>query len=651
MKITKSASGFEIQTDAYKAAYNQDTPLFLNLGFSNGVGADLFIPSGCDRDELIDEVIALNAPEISETPEGATVVFEGKTTLWGKVDYIFECREDKVLYHFKVYGAGRLDEVCFFGGFEADNPNIKGKAKPLFCGPGRHISHHRPPEFFMTASRPGFDVVFSSAVTSTDDRTLMYYEDSRIGGTGDRNHHGGDWLATPPPFLYLLGTRSKNRWVSAGLVVNKGEYNFKFYEYKGGEKFRFTLDYDGYTEIAESWESPKILFEESDDIYAGLEQYVDYLRQNGYVTKNDRSNMPDWWREPIFGGWGEQMYHSNHWESYWGKQSFGWSGSGAHMCTMEIYDKMLATLEKKRLDPVILIVDNRWFKEDNQLEADETIWPDMKGWIRKQHEKGRKVILWVSPFNYSRESAGSDVPMAEHLIGIPHKVQRLEIDTDVFYSALGLEKRKVKKPYTYQYGEKPYLMQVDALNPDYEARVREKVHYLLSPDGLDADGFEFDYTHFGAKERGYEPVSGRKDMIWGTETIHHLLGIYYDAAKKAKPDALCITHTYNPYFDDVTDMLRLQDIYTDEADIVDLMTHRGRLASISCPGCAIHTDQHPMPSLAAWRAYAKAQPSIGNPCLYYVTGIETTYEEFTEDDYQLLRDTWKAYRESLVPNK
>jgi hypothetical protein len=108
-----------------------------------------------------------------------------------------------------------------------------------------------------------------------------------------------------------------------------------------------------------------------------------------------------------------------------------------------------------------------------------------------------------------------------------------------------------------------------------------------------------------------------------------------------------ITHAFNPYFSDVTDMLRLQDIYTDRSSIVPQMTHRTKIGKIVCPNCEIHTDQHPMPSLEAWREYAKIQPDLGNPCLYYVTGMETTKELLTDEDFAMLRATWESTTNGL----
>jgi len=208
-----------------------------------------------------------------------------------------------------------------------------------------------------------------------------------------------------------------------------------------------------------------------------------------------------------------------------------------------------------------------------------------------------------------------------------------------------VRKQLVFPPHTIT--EPKWQFFADPQNPGYEKTLREKIHYLLSPDGLDADGIEFDYTHFLPMNRGLLSIKPKENQIYGIELLHAMLKIYHTEAKVAKPDSLIIAHTYNPYFNDVVDMLRLQDIYTDHASVIPQMRHRAYIAQRVMPGCAIHTDQHPMPSLAAWREYARYQPEIGNPCLYYVTGIETTRELLTDGDYDMLSRVWEDYSKSL----
>jgi len=663
---TQEAGRLVLSTSCYTLTYEEDRPHFVTLRFQNGIGATLFVASGCDRDEMIDRLIELSKPTLVEYDDRIDLVFSGVTSLWEKVDYTFTCMADRVLYGYCVTGEGSLDEARFFEGFLRDDPRMAEANYPYYCGPGRHLSYHRPVKEFATSSTPHFDLVHSFGVNSADKRIFMYYEDAIIRTNGDRFYLGGDWLFTPAPFLYLMGNRAcgdsacngsdcgdseQPHWVTMGLVAKAGENNYLDYQYRGGEGFGLALEYQGYTRVDGEWQSPQIVLMACEDVYEGLGQYSQHLRQTGCVASIDRTGdkIPKWWRGPIFGGWGEQVYHSNRWDNYFKSKYDDWHQDNTDVhCTQAAYETMLATLEEKGIDPTILIVDNRWFRKDHQLLVDRELWPDIERFIQEQHRKNRKVILWVSPWSFCNSAAGKDVPLVEQMTFDESASYDLEIDTDVFYDACRRECRKVRIPPKMPeitLAEPRWHILADPFHPDYEERVRTHVRELLSPEGLDADGFEFDYTHFLPQYRGITRNNGEGIKHWGVELNHKVLSIYYDAAKSAKSDALMITQTFNPYFNDVSDMLRLQDIYTDRRSIVEQMRHRANIAQGACPGCLIHSDQHPMPSIEAWREYAKHQPDIGNPCLYYVTGMETTREKLTEDDWQLLRETWQAYRE------
>lgn len=653
MEILKEDTGFKVIGTQYKIEYKKKKRGVLEVFFGN-IGADFYVASGCDRDGYIDELISLKEPLINQEKDSIKIYFTGKTTLWNKTEYIFFCYPDKILYGYKVYGTGKLDNARFFEGFIRDDPRFNKYFYPYFCGPGRHMAYHRPAKEFITSSTPHFEKVYSFSINSADKRVFNYYEDISTRLNSDRHYFGGDWLASPPPFLYLIGRRDMKNWLSMGLVVPPKQNNFLDYQYKGGEGFGLNIEYSGYTNINGEWESPKILFQQySSDVYSALEGYVDYLAKNNYIHSNKRQNTPSWWKKPIFGGWGEQVYYSNRWSNYFSRKYNDWSEDDTFKyCTQAFYEEVLSKLEKKGIVPTILIVDNRWFDNDHHLDVDKELWPDFKGFIKRAHKKNQKVILWVSPFSYGRSANGKEIPIEHHLIFDDNESFTYEIDTDAFYKSINKDEKKAKL-------KKAFILPITTLtdpnwrffpdveNPDYEKHLREKIDYLLSPHGLDADGFEFDYTHFVPRYRGYIPARERKNILWGVEILHKMISIYYDQSKKTKDDALIISHTFNPYFDDVIDMLRLQDIYTDYKSIIPQMKHRAKIAKIVCPGCEIHTDQHPMPSLEAWREYTQFQPFIGNPCLYYVTGIETTKENFTDEDWEMLRKVWKDYVKNI----
>jgi len=652
MQITKS-NNLEIQTQCCTFTVLPERPGYVKLVFQNRVGAEFFVASGCDRDDLIDELIEIGQPEVSESPGAVRVKFTAKTTAWDKAEFIFDIDDERVVYHYRVYGSGNLENVRFYEGFLKDDPRMDEKFYPYFCGPGRHKALHRPVKEFMQSSKPLFSNVYSYGINSCDKRILGFYEDMNIRVNGDRHYYGGDWLATPAPFLFLIGEKEEDEWVTLGLAVKPKENRFMGYRYVGGEGFGLELDYMGQTEVNGEWESPKIMMEiAGPDKYSTLEKYVNYLMKEKCVKAVDRSNTPKWWKLPIFGGWGEQVFRSNRWPNFFSGQYDGWETDDTHIfCTQQFYEESLAKLEAKGINPGILIVDNRWFDDKSMLDVDNELWPNLKGFIKAQHAKGRKVILWNSPWSVCMSAKGKTVPMEWHMYVDENELYDLHIDTDIFYKQCNMEHKKIRKYYplpapTHTDANWRYL--ADPQHPEYIKMIKEKIHYLLSPEGLDADGFEFDYTHFLPKFRGTKPIAGSDRVTdWGVESLYTMIKLYYDAAKEAKPDSLIISHTFNPYFNDVVDMLRLQDIYTDNRSVVDQMGHRAYIAKAVCKGCNIHTDQHPMPSLEAWREYALYQPMIGNPCLYYVTGIETTHEEFEESDYRMIRESWDKYRSQI----
>jgi len=657
VQITNANNWLTIDSATYSLDYDGGKPHFVTLRFQNGVEAELFVASGCDRDDGIDELIELSKPELIERDGATRLVFTGKTTLWEKVEYIFELQDERVIYSYRVHGTGKLEVARYFEGFLQNDPRTGDGFYPYFCGPGRHLSHHRSVKEFQTSSKPGFDRIFSFGINSTDKREFGHYENIRIRVDGDRHYLGGDWLATPAPFLYLMGRKQTRGWVSLGLCPKIGEAGFLGYDYLGGEGFGLSLDYNGYTEVNGTWESPAMLLEQSGaDVYEALAKHTSFLQESGCMPAKDRAKTPAWWKKAIFGGWGEQVFHSNRWENYFSGRHNDWAHDNVdQFCTQAAYETMLRQLEEKGINPTILIIDNRWFDNRSHMEVEPALWPDLKGFIRDQHTKGRKVILWVSPFGYCKSSKGKNVPLVESMFVDEDELYNLEIDTDVFYPACKREIKKVRKYYplpTPTLTDANWRYVADPQNPAYAGRLRKKIHELLSPEGYDADGFEFDYTHFLPKFRGTKPVTDREEKTrWGIEALHGMVELFYKSAKAAKADSLIISHTFNPYFNDVVDMLRLQDIYTDRRSIVAQMEHRAKIAHLVAPGCAVHTDQHPMPSLEAWREYAKFQPTIGNPCTYYTTGIETTRECFTDEDFKMLKQVWEDYDKTLESGK
>ncbi len=99
-----------------------------------------------------------------------------------------------------------------------------------------------------------------------------------------------------------------------------------------------------------------------------------------------------------------------------------------------------------------------------------------------------------------------------------------------------------------------------------------------------------------------------------------------------------ITHTPHPSFADVTDMIRLNDMFG--GAIVPQMTFRAEVVRAALPELPIDTDDWRIPDKRQWREFLEVKPEIGVPSLYYATHLDATGEALDDDDYAALRRVW-----------
>lgn len=233
-------------------------------------------------------------------------------------------------------------------------------------------------------------------------------------------------------------------------------------------------------------------------------------------------------------------------------------------------------------------------------------WEDMRGFIDNQHRLGRHVLLWYTPVVTQ---------------GLPDS------------ACLMLEGRPVAS---------------DPTSPVYQAILKEQIRLMLSDeaDALNADGFKIDFTQNTPSEEGvfkdyinsfwglinennakhlYPHRADRQELIrvydptvWGVELLRRYIGNLYADMKAVKPDSMLITHTPNPYFADVVDVLRLNDLDGESDNVLDIMTARAQIAQIGCKHWLIDTDNDLMINNSRWRDYITLQPKLGIPDTYYI---------------------------------
>jgi hypothetical protein len=403
-----------------------------------------------------------------------------------------------------------------------------------------------------------------------------------------------DWFFTPPPFCFGASPGSApadssavsdGPWMMMGLSVEDGEHHFTRFAYDAVEDgFCLKLAYEGHRRVQGIWRSPAVLFLfDAEDPYEGIRRYVDVLEMMGQVPPSVQRIRPRWWARPLFCGWGAQSHLAR--QAVQPAEDFATEGD---------YDAFLSHLEARGLKPGTIVIDDKWQAAYGTGEVDPAKWPDLQGWIQRRHDAGQHVLLWWKAW----DAEGID-------------------DELCVRDALG-------RPVA-----------VDPSNPRYEAMLRETIGRLIAENGINADGFKIDFT----ARTPTGPSLRRHGQAWGTQLLYRLLEIIYTEAKSIKPDALIISHTPNPYFRTVTDMIRLNDVNTTHA-VLPQMMHRAKIARAACPDLLIDPDNWQMPDRASWRSYLAVQSQIGVPSLYYASHVDLTSESFEEGDYAAIAEAW-----------
>jgi hypothetical protein len=361
--------------------------------------------------------------------------------------------------------------------------------------------------------------------------------------------------------------------------------------------FHLGFGYEGHTRVDGVHRSPAVLLAPGHpDPYAGLRAHRAWLDSRGWAARprTAERDRPAWWSRPMFCGWGAQMARARD------------TGRPAPaLSTRAEYDRHLSHLDAHGLVPGTIVIDDKWQRAYGSWQPDTDAWPDLAGWIADRHRRGQRVLLWWRAWSTEGVPAEACVRTAD---GLP--------------------------------------VAIDPGDPAARALLADNINRMLAPDGLDADGLKIDFT---ADTPSGEGLTARGES-WGIALLHEQLDVIYRAAKRAKPDALVVTHTPHPAFCDVSDMIRLNDMLRlDDPDpwapVVPQMRLRAAVAAAACPGLPVDTDDWCAPDLAQWRAYTAMKDELGVPALYHSTHLDRTGERLEEFDYAALRRLWAGWRE------
>ncbi len=366
-----------------------------------------------------------------------------------------------------------------------------------------------------------------------------------------------------------------------------GEYQFNSLEYSGAlyAGASFYVDYLGYPLSEGEFYAPVMALHFGYSEFEALEKYTAWLDERGFSTQRPYSNA-SWHRMPVFCGWAEQTSQANQ------------QGMAARdLATQDNYEKWIRILEERMIPTGTIVIDDKWQKDYGTFEIDLEKWPDLPGFIARQHEKGRRVLLWV--------------PV--------HSTEGIDDELIVFDG----ERRAA----------------ADVTHPKYEAFLREQIRKLVVEAGV--DGFKEDWLSGITLSPGVR----RYGNLHGIEFLRRFQYIVYDETHRWKPDAMVETQTPNALFRESSDVLRLNDIWYGTRGVPEMMRLRARIAHIA-GWPLVDCDNASSTTLAEWWDYMVAQPEIGIPSLYFVHATETTFEKVADWQWAYLAGLWQQYLEN-----
>jgi hypothetical protein len=587
MTLTRDETRWAVDGGWYRLRGTVDGPVAWLDDRDGARWAELRLLASVDTRTAEDETLGIRGPLIEEGEPGSPIrlVWSLTSSTWDAKRLVLMAGPDAVEVTVEVEGSGELTDVMLLGG-RVILPRATGR---LLSG-------------------AWFSSVVAAAPADPARIVQPASESAVIGVVSGSEPGRGRWFFTPAPFVVAASRNAGDDpavipagpWLVFGLDAEPGAAGFTELRYVAIDRgFAFELDYDGHTRVSGSWHSPRLVLATAPDPFSGIAAQSKRLAGARHLaTRPARSTAAAWWREPLFCGWGAQCALAS---------SAGQTlAAAAGYASAANYDAFLDVLEREGIVAGTVTVDDKWQTAYGTNEPDLAKWPDLRGWIGGRHDRGQRVLLWYKAWDPE---------------GLP--------DEWCVRSAAGIP------------------IAIDPTHPAAEAVIRRSIRRMLGPNELDADGLKIDFT--ARTPSGRATVHHGRE--WGVDLLRRLLDIVADEARLVRPDALLVGHTPNTIVADAVGMIRLNDTLRlddpePDVDVVTQMRFRAGVVRAACPDHLIDTDDWCAPDLAGWRAYTAIKPELGVPALYYATHLDRTGEAFEPSDYELIRSTWAAYRET-----
>ena len=400
---------------AYTAELLSDRPAVRVTLPDGSVLADLCLVTSAHT--LSGRDVSAAAPQwtVEEIAGGFVLRGETDSLVWEKKTVALTLLEDRMIYAATVAGEGRLTDVELLSGYYT-GCNARHSNARLYSG------------FYA-------DSLFNPEPDGWEEYKVSPQERALIDMTGVPIPGRDHWFFTPPPFCFVL--RKGETCMTLGVTAKPGAHTFTEYEYIGGRGQGLLLRYEGETAVSGEYALPEVQMIFGADEYELLGEFSRVERPLPLAKQ-----QYEWWTRPIFCGWGAQSALSREYDK-----------PAPALAYQKFYEDFTDSLDEKGIDPGIIVIDDKWQAHYGLNTVDTAKWPDMKGFIRRMHDKGRKVLLWLKAWD-------------------PDGVDPALCVRDWRGSAQA----------------------IDPEHPGYIALFKAACEHMISPDGLDADGFKIDFT-------------------------------------------------------------------------------------------------------------------------------------------------------------
>ncbi|MBO5725096.1 MAG: hypothetical protein J6S58_09735, partial [Lentisphaeria bacterium] len=490
-------------------------------------GGDCSMPG---RQEETSSCGKWNVEECSEQEEKVLLLRrKDVSTLWEEKTFCIRVTGKALEFYHELKGQGALEDIRFF----------------RLC--------YQKNEYGFAGN---FDEVCTTAPNFREQRYFHPCAKVILSYGNDLSMCSGGHALSSVPHVMGLHDRRDEALVGCGVFAPQGEYDWDelFWnpacvmpptDYIGDQSLAggFAVTYYGKKSVTDFYCSPRLTVTFPENVEDLLPCALEYAYSRNYLHRPGKhAEAPEWWREPIYCTWHDQVAYARKGEADYHVPGI----SPGELCTQELTEEWLQNLIRHNAKPGTVILDDKWQISKLGADPDPAKWQDMRAWIDYCHERSIKVFLWDLAWH------NEDIPENEAIL------------------------RDGK------------ILCGDVTNPQYEERLRKKIHKFFSPDAdcLNADGVKIDGLLLLPTGKG---LVNHKN-IWGLELQKYFLSIVYDEAKKAKKDACISTFAANPYLDEYTDMVRLADMYTYRLDTEDSMRWRTSVYKACHPNVLIDTD-------------------------------------------------------------